>query len=63
MVWLFYVCFWFNNKGWFSGNIFQIYLTVFAKSIIMALTLQWLVLEPLARKILAMYQNNQLNVD
>lgn len=51
------------TKGDFSGNILQTYLTVFAKNILMALPLQWLLVGPSARKILAIYQKNQLNVE
>lgn len=48
------------TEGNFSGNIFLNYLTVARNNIMMALPLQWLIVGPLARKLLAMYQNRQL---
>lgn len=48
------------TEGNFSGNIFLNYLVVARNNIIMALPLQWLVVGPLARKFLGMYQNRQL---
>ena len=48
------------TEGNFSGNIFMNYLVVVRNNIVMALPLQWLIVGPLARKILGMYQNWQL---
>ncbi|CCO09864.2 uncharacterized protein yybC [Carnobacterium maltaromaticum LMA28] len=48
------------TEGNFSGNIFMNYLVVVRNNIVMALPLQWLIVGPLARKILGMYQNQQL---
>lgn len=48
------------TEGNFSGNIFLNYLVVARNNIIMALPLQWLVVGPLARKFLGIYQNHQL---
>ncbi|PLS35108.1 DUF2798 domain-containing protein [Carnobacterium maltaromaticum] len=47
------------TEGNFSGNIFMNYLVVVRNNILMALPLQWLIVGPLARKILNMYQNRQ----
>lgn len=49
-------------EGNFSGNIFLNYLVVARNNIIMALPLQWLIVGPLARKLLSIYQNRQLEV-
>lgn len=60
---IFMSIFGFLTKADFSGNIFQAYLTIFSKNIIMALPLQWLVVGPLARKMLAMYQRSSLRIE
>ncbi|WP_314068063.1 DUF2798 domain-containing protein [uncultured Vagococcus sp.] len=48
------------TEGNFSGNIFLNYLIVARNNLVMALPLQWLIVGPLARRILGIYQNRQL---
>lgn len=50
------------TEGNFSGNILINYLIVARNNVIMALPLQWLIVGPLARKFLSIYQKSQLAV-
>ncbi|MBP1039732.1 DUF2798 domain-containing protein [Vagococcus sp. BWB3-3] len=48
------------TEGHFSGNILLNYLIVVRNNFLMALPLQWLIVGPVARKLLSQYQNRQL---
>ncbi len=48
------------TEGHFSGNILLNYLIVVRNNFLMALPLQWLIVGPVARKLLSLYQNRQL---